>query len=182
MCIRDSSLSMLALEKLLSKELKDDSIIIASNTDSINYILRDYPINYIISDILSIDKLNEINLEKKLNNNNVSLLLFIDKDEEYFINDKDNIIKIRKSGTLQEDVKNIIYKIQNNKLILYSEYDSLSKQEKLVTKLLIAGFTNKYIARELDLNEKTISTYKKRVLNKLNVKSTVELYQILGNR
>ncbi|KJF88575.1 EAL domain-containing protein [Photobacterium phosphoreum] len=178
----DNSLSMLALEKLLSKELKDDSIIIASNTDSINYILRDYPINYIISDILSIDKLNEINLEKKLNNNNVSLLLFIDKDEEYFINDKNNIIKIRKSGTLQEDVKNIIYKIQKNKSELYSEYDSLSKQEKLVTKLLIAGLTNKYIARELDLNEKTISTYKKRVLNKLNVKSTVELYQILGNR
>ncbi|WP_412457854.1 response regulator transcription factor [Photobacterium kishitanii] len=45
----------------------------------------------------------------------------------------------------------------------------------------MAGFTNKYIARELDLNEKTISTYKKRVLNKLNVKSTVELYQVLGN-
>lgn len=177
----DNSLSMLALEKLLSKELKDDSIIIASNTDSINHILRDYPINYIISDLLSIDKLNNINLENKLNNN-VSLLLFIDKDEEYCMNDKDNIITIRKSGTLQEDVKNIIYNIENNKSTLHSEYDSLSKQEKLVTKLLIAGFTNKYIARELDLNEKTISTYKKRVLNKLNVKSTVELYQILGNK
>ncbi len=177
----DNSLSMLALERLLSKELTDYSIITASNTDSINCTLRDYPINYIISDSLSIDKLEDINWENKLNDNNVSLLLLVEKDKNHSIKTINNIIPVIKSGTLQEDVKKIIYNIKKSKISLNLEYDSLSKQEQAVTKLLIAGFTNKYIARELDLNEKTISTYKKRVLNKLNVKSTVELYQVLGN-
>lgn len=54
-------------------------------------------------------------------------------------------------------------------------YKRLSLREIEVLKLLSAGKKNKAVADELGLNEKTISTYKARLLKKLNVETMVEL-------
>ncbi|MDQ2164972.1 MULTISPECIES: response regulator transcription factor [Vibrio] len=51
----------------------------------------------------------------------------------------------------------------------------LSKREFLVMKFLINGSNNNEIARELSLSEKTISTYKKRIFDKLGVNHVLEL-------
>ncbi|WP_353933711.1 EAL domain-containing protein [Photobacterium kishitanii] len=177
----NKSLSISAFERLLSKELDDYTIITESYTDTetINNILRDYAISFIISEYILFEKFKNIKFDTDINN--ASLLLLTDKKFDDNLKIKSNVIPIIRSGTLQEDVRNIIHNIKQNQTLLNPIYESLSKQEQAVTKLLIAGFTNKYIARELNLNEKTISTYKKRVLNKLNVNSTVELYQVLGH-
>ena len=53
----------------------------------------------------------------------------------------------------------------------------LSTREVEVLKLLAAGRRNKHIAEELDLNEKTVSTYKARLMRKLNVDNMVDLLQ-----
>ncbi|NGZ65345.1 response regulator transcription factor [Vibrio aestuarianus subsp. cardii] len=45
--------------------------------------------------------------------------------------------------------------------------ESLSSRELLVLKYLAQGYRNKEIARELILSEKTVSTYKKRLMDKL---------------
>ena len=42
-------------------------------------------------------------------------------------------------------------------------------------KLLTSGKKNKQVAEELGINEKTVSTYKARLLRKLNVSNMVEL-------
>jgi len=44
-----------------------------------------------------------------------------------------------------------------------------------VLKLLCSGRKNKEIAIELEINEKTVSTYKARLLKKLNVTNIVDL-------
>jgi DNA-binding NarL/FixJ family response regulator len=54
-------------------------------------------------------------------------------------------------------------------------YKKLSTREIEVLKLLSAGKRNKEIAEELDINEKTVSTYKARLLKKLDVTNMVEL-------
>jgi len=54
----------------------------------------------------------------------------------------------------------------------------LSNREMMVMKYLINGMSNKQIAQALSLSEKTISTYKTRLYEKLNVSSVMALAQI----
>ncbi len=51
----------------------------------------------------------------------------------------------------------------------------LSKREIEVLKLLSNGKSNKDIAEELEISDKTVSTYKLRLLNKIGAKSVVDL-------
>ena len=54
-------------------------------------------------------------------------------------------------------------------------FKKLSTREVEVLKLLSIGRKNKEIAEELDINEKTVSTYKSRLFKKLNVNNIVDL-------
>ena len=54
-------------------------------------------------------------------------------------------------------------------------FKRLSTREVEVLKLLSSGKKNKEIAQELEINEKTVSTYKARLYKKLNVTNLVDL-------
>lgn len=56
-----------------------------------------------------------------------------------------------------------------------NRYNQLSTREIEVLDLLVAGKRNKDIAALLGINEKTVSTYKSRLLKKLNIKNLAEL-------
>ncbi|MCG2460537.1 response regulator transcription factor [Flavobacteriaceae bacterium F89] len=56
-------------------------------------------------------------------------------------------------------------------------FRKLSTREVEVLKLLASGKRNKEVAQGLNLNEKTISTYKARLMKKLNVDNLVDLLQ-----
>lgn len=56
-----------------------------------------------------------------------------------------------------------------------AHYKKLSMREVEVLKLLSVGKKNKEVAEELDINEKTVSTYKARLMKKLNVNNLVDL-------
>ncbi|QLG44411.1 response regulator [Costertonia aggregata] len=56
-------------------------------------------------------------------------------------------------------------------------FRKLSSREVEVLKLLASGKRNKDVAAGLNLNEKTVSTYKARLMKKLNVDNLVDLLQ-----
>ena len=56
-----------------------------------------------------------------------------------------------------------------------SFYKKLSTRESEVLKLLTIGRKNKEISKELNINEKTVSTYKARLMRKLKVNNLVDL-------
>ncbi len=56
-------------------------------------------------------------------------------------------------------------------------FRKLSTREVEVLKLLASGKRNKDVAQGLSLNEKTVSTYKARLMKKLNVDNLVDLLQ-----
>lgn len=56
-------------------------------------------------------------------------------------------------------------------------FRKLSTREIEVLKLMAAGKRNKFVAEELGLNEKTVSTYKARLMRKLSVDNMVDLLQ-----
>ena len=51
----------------------------------------------------------------------------------------------------------------------------MSKRETQVLKLLVSGRSNKDISEELEISDKTVSTYKLRLMRKLNAKNIVDL-------
>ena len=64
---------------------------------------------------------------------------------------------------------------KNNSLAY--KYKKLSTRETEVLNLLSSGKRNKDIAETLNINEKTVSTYKTRLLKKLDASSLAELIQ-----
>lgn len=54
-------------------------------------------------------------------------------------------------------------------------HEKLSKREKQVLIMIASGKSIKQIAKEIYLSVKTVSTYRKRVLDKLNLETTAEL-------
>ena len=56
-------------------------------------------------------------------------------------------------------------------------FRKLSSREVEALKLLASGKRNKEVAEGLNLNEKTVSTYKARLMKKLNVDNLVDLLQ-----
>ncbi|HHC6516856.1 TPA: response regulator [Vibrio parahaemolyticus] len=60
------------------------------------------------------------------------------------------------------------------------EMPQLSSRENAVMKHLLQGKSNRDIASVLSISDKTVSTYKRRVFDKFNVKNIVELTKIAG--
>lgn len=62
---------------------------------------------------------------------------------------------------------------------LRSRIDRLTGREGQVAKLVAKGYSNKAIARELDLSPKTVEVHRARVMDKMEAGSTAELVQML---
>ncbi|TDX20266.1 LuxR family two component transcriptional regulator [Buttiauxella sp. BIGb0552] len=58
--------------------------------------------------------------------------------------------------------------------------ESLSNREVTVLRYLARGVTNKEIARDLLISSKTVSTYKMRLMQKLNAKNIIELSEFVA--
>jgi DNA-binding NarL/FixJ family response regulator len=83
------------------------------------------------------------------------------------------LIKVSKGDTfLSEDIKEQVNYKQNGSI---SKFKKLSIRELEVLSLLSKGKRNKDIAKQLSINEKTVSTYKTRLLKKLKVDNIADL-------
>ena len=80
------------------------------------------------------------------------------------------------SGELYFDESN--HSPKTNKL---SNQRKLSKRESEVLQLISSGKSNKDIAEELSISDKTVSTYKVRLMTKLGAKSVVDLVNFSKN-
>ncbi|MDQ3651270.1 MAG: LuxR C-terminal-related transcriptional regulator, partial [Acidobacteriota bacterium] len=56
-----------------------------------------------------------------------------------------------------------------------SAHEKLSDREYQILRMIATGRTPKEIAAELNLSEKTVSTYRMRLLEKMNMKRNAEL-------
>lgn len=145
---------------------------------------------------LELDGLSSINLIKSLLNNfpNTKVIIYTNLSEQIYA---PNALKagisayIHKNANL-DTLLGAISKVNQGEIV-FSEsvkknltliskrnrtdrlYRKLSTREIEVLRYLSNGKKNKEIAKILDLNEKTISTYKLRLLTKLHVTNLVDL-------
>jgi hypothetical protein len=145
---------------------------------------------------LDLDGFSTINMIKSFVKNylNTKVLIFSGLTENMYA---PNAIKAGASAFVSknndlETLENAIVRVQNGEVFYSQEvkkkidlitkqtkkerlYKKLSSREIEVLRFLSSGRKNKEIAATLNLNEKTISTYKLRLLNKLNVTNLVDL-------
>lgn len=58
---------------------------------------------------------------------------------------------------------------------LQAEFDSLTPRERQVTDMIAEGRTNKQIAHDLDISERTVEAHRAKVMEKLHASSLAEL-------
>ncbi|SDI38231.1 response regulator [Winogradskyella thalassocola] len=157
--------------------------------------VRRHKVDVIISEV-DLPELNGITAMRaiKKENKSVQVLMFSNQPEEIYAI---STIKAGASGYLNkgasvDELETAIRKISAGETSLSEKMDKhfryedtrksrsrmfkkLSTREIEVLKLLSIGRKNKEIAQELDINEKTVSTYKARLFKKLNVTNIVDL-------
>ncbi|APY08869.1 DNA-binding response regulator [Winogradskyella sp. J14-2] len=157
--------------------------------------VRRHEVDVIISEI-DLPELNGITALRaiKKENKSVNVLMFSHQPEEIYAI---STLKAGASGYLNktanvETIETAVRKIHSGEVWLSEKMDKhfryedtrksrsrmfkkLSTREVEVLKLLSIGRKNKEIAEELDINEKTVSTYKARLFKKLNVNNLVDL-------
>jgi len=85
------------------------------------------------------------------------------------------ILKVYKGGIYVSNELAETLTFEKNSLGTMNLYKKLSTREVEVLKLISSGKRNNEIASQLNINEKTVSTYKIRLMKKLNVSNLVEL-------
>ena len=168
---------------------------IVDNFDMVTEMLKRKDIDVLVLD-LELEGMSSINLLKGLIKEfpKVKFILFSNLNEQVYA---PNAIKAGCFSFVHKSVKldslaNIIVKV-NRGAVIFSEsvrknmaliakqpkserlYRKLSSREIEVLRYLSNGKKNKEIAEALTLNEKTISTYKLRLLAKLSVTNLVDL-------
>jgi len=177
--------------------IKDDCQVIGDLGSGIEIFefIRTHPVDIIISEI-DLPELNGITALRAIKKEHkaTKILMFSHQPEEIYAI---STIKAGASGYLSKNAStNEILKavdtIKNNEVYLSEKMDKhhkytdtsksvtrlfkrVSTREVEVLKLLSIGKKNKEIAQELDINEKTVSTYKARLFRKLNVNNLIDL-------
>lgn len=88
---------------------------------------------------------------------------------------KEAILKVYAGGIYLSEAMSKHLNFNDTKNKKSKMFKKLSTREVEVLKLLSSGKKNKEIAKELNINEKTVSTYKARLFKKLNVTNLVDL-------
>jgi DNA-binding CsgD family transcriptional regulator len=104
-----------------------------------------------------------------LNTNNEFIMLLFSKEE----------LKLELDYSLNSDIKSLNFSSNSNYSIVRI-IEGLSSRELECTKLLMKGKSNVEITRKLSLSATTVSTYKKRVLQKTKTKNIVELTKLFN--
>ncbi len=168
------------------------------NGEAIFDFLNKNKVDIIIAEI-DLPKLNGLTALRRLKKEHaeVKVIMFSAQPEEIYAI---NAIKAGASGYLSKTanivtINEAILKVHNGGIYLSNDlaqrlavgrrvsrtgnfYKKLSTREIEVLKLISSGRKNKEIAIELDINEKTVSTYKARLMKKLNVSNIVDLINI----
>jgi len=183
------------LELLFSASSNIEIVGSVDNGEAIIDQVKRMPVDIILTEI-DLPKINGLTVLRILKKDfpNIKTIIFSGQPEEVYAL---NSIKAGASGYISKSINIItineaILKVHGGGIFLSDEmsrqlnmgkrmsntgsyYKKLSTRESEVLKLLCIGKKNKEVAKELDVNEKTISTYKARLMRKLKVTNLVDL-------
>lgn len=165
------------------------------NGEAIFEFLKSTPVDVVLTEI-DLPKLNGLTAIRRIKSEfpDTKVIMFSGQSEEVYavssikagadgfipktagiITLREAILKVYKDGMYLSDT--LMQRLNKNSKGLKGSayYKKLSTREVEVLKLLASGKRNKDIAKELEINEKTVSTYRARLMKKLNVDNLVDL-------
>ncbi|WP_305816454.1 EAL domain-containing protein [Photobacterium leiognathi] len=166
-----------AMTKILSRENNQFIFITATYIEQLRHLIRDLLVSVIVVDFESFSSLSNKEQEdlKSLVSSRNRIFLVNENRKDDLTNFSPLVIKsediTKTSKILYENIESMILsRNKKNKM-------PLSRREENIAQLLLSGVTNKHIAYELDISQKTVSSFKSRIFQKLGVKSLIELAQ-----
>ena len=183
------------LELLFSASSNIQIVASLDDGEAIIDFVKKNPVDIILTEI-DLPKLNGLTVLRILKNDfpDIKTIIFSGQPEEVYainsikagasgyiskavniININEAILKVNDGGIYLSDEINKQIKLGKRVNKTGSYYKKLSTREAEVLKLLCVGKKNKEVAKELNVNEKTISTYKARLMRKLRVTNLVDL-------
>jgi two-component system response regulator FimZ (fimbrial Z protein) len=183
------------LEHLFSSSSNIKIVGSVDNGDDLLEFLKKESVDIVLSEI-DLPKLNGLTVLRYLKTDypNVKAVMFSAQPEEVY---GLNAIKAGAAGYISKTVNIItineaLIKVHEGGIHLSNEltqqlafgsrvnksgsfFKKLSTRETEVLKLLAIGKKNKEVSKELNINEKTVSTYKARLMRKLKVTNMVDL-------
>jgi DNA-binding NarL/FixJ family response regulator len=165
------------------------------NGEAIFEFLKSTPVDVVLTEI-DLPKLNGLTAIRRIKSEfpDTKVIMYSGQSEEVYavssikagadgfipktagiITLREAILKVYKDGMYLSDA--LMQRLNKNSKGLKGStyYKKLSTREVEVLKLLASGKRNKDIAKELVINEKTVSTYRARLMKKLNVDNLVDL-------
>ena len=183
------------LEVLFSASSNIKIVASVDNGDAILEYIKKNPVDIILTEA-DLPKLNGLTVLRYLKHDhpNVKTIILSAQPEEVYAV---NAIKAGAHGYIHKSenvitINEAILKVNDGGIYLSNDltqqlafgnrvnkggnfYKKLSTREAEVLKLLTIGRKNKEISKELNINEKTVSTYKARLMRKLKVTNLVDL-------
>lgn len=196
----DHNIVRQGMEILVDEIIENCSFFHASSLHQINYIISENDIDLAVIDaqypdgncLQAIKRLKQLHPEAKI-------LVFSGFEEEIYAL---KFIKEGADGFLSKlsdeaDIRNAIsqmistghyYSALTQSLLNLSKYNpgilnplnQLSERELEIAELLTKGMGNLEIANSLEIRQNTVSTYKKRIFEKLNITTLVDLIDLFS--
>ncbi|MNQ23442.1 Oxygen regulatory protein NreC [compost metagenome] len=186
------------ISAVLKKHIENIYIWTAENYIDAIILLKEQPFDLLILDI-NIPGSKNVGMIKEVKaiQSTVKILILSAMEEEHYacryiisgangylnkLCEESKIIEatrtiLKKGKYIQPEVINKIVEATLNKTPL-NPLDALSKREFEIAELMLLGEGNIEISNTLDIQMSTVSTYKKRVYEKLKVKNIVELIDV----
>ncbi|HUH75722.1 MAG TPA: response regulator transcription factor [Chitinophagales bacterium] len=187
---------------LIIKKLRPDSIVTeVDDYQKVMNIIKDQSFDLVILDLnMPNGNFQEALQAIKLKNPQTKVMIFSSQDESLYairylkmgadgflhkLADEDIINRaltkmLDKGSYMSEDVKEslIFSNLRNDDNTIINPLEKLTNREMEVAERLIAGEPMKEISNNLNLHASTISTYKTRIFEKLDIQSIPELIKI----
>lgn len=189
----DHEIVRLGISNVLKQKFSDATLFNAKDVDEVVSILENNALDLAIVDI-KMPGGSTIDLVKNLKENypTTKILIFTAQNEDQYgkifiklgvdgflsklkpIDEVLNAIDVIQNGETYIS-PDLAYKIKATKKNDKSVLDALSPRELEIVELIAEGYGNLEISQELDLKTSTVSTYKKRIIEKFRVENIVEL-------
>lgn len=161
-----------ALSSLIKKECSNMNVYIANDLEATHCALRDLAIDSVIVDEDMVGAINN-ELYQKILPKLAKLPVFELSTEGKKGLAVTSVGHIVKSDSLTTIAKRFVSALKT-RAQFEQKRTKLSSRESMVARMLAQGFTSKHIAFELGISQKTVSTYKARIFDKLNVTTMVD--------
>ncbi len=190
--VDDHAILLDGIEKLLNSEDELEVIGKANTVSDALIYLKNNPIDLLVTDynLPDGDGLELVRATKKLAPD-IKILVLSMHDEAHLVKEilKEGVNGYMLKKDSQDEMINAVYAIKNGKTYLSNDINNLlisslnqpdgqkllTEREREILKLITKEYTNKMIAEELIISERTVETHRKNIFRKTKTSSLVGL-------